>query len=202
MIAVLFFAMCDFEIPLEIRNKDRAFEESFFQKKRLPIIIVLDNVRSSYNVGSVFRTADSACIEKLYLCGYTPSPPNEKVKKTALGAIDYVPWEHHPDTLQLVNYLKSEGIFTVAFETTSKSRNFFDFDFPNPCAMIFGNEKDGVGEEVLSAVDAILEVPAWGIKNSMNVANVFGIVVYEVIRQYGKSGYILPKEGGVIRRDL
>lgn len=194
--------MCDLKIPFEIRNKDRALEESFFLKDRLPAIAILDNVRSAYNVGSVFRTADSACIEKLYLCGYTPSPPNEKVDKTALGSIDYVPWEHHPDTLQLVGHLKSEGITTVAFETTSKSENFFDFNFPKGCAVIFGNEKNGVGEEVLSAVDAILEVPAWGIKNSMNVANVFGIVIYEVIRQYVKSGYILQKESGIIRRDL
>ena len=189
-------------INFEIRNKDKKISASFFQKKRLPVTCILDNVRSAFNVGSIFRTADCVCLEKLYLCGYTPCPPNEKLDKTALGAVDYVPWEYNNDTLSVVKYLKKSGVYTVAFETTSKSVDFFDFDFPKPTALIFGNEKQGIEKELLAEADIVLEVPAWGIKNSINVANVFGIVVYEIVRQYAKSGFILPEASTVIRRDL
>ncbi len=186
-----------------VRNSDRIIEaDVFFQRPRLPVTAVLDNVRSAFNVGSIFRTADSACIEKLYLCGYTPSPPNEKLEKTALGAEGYVPWEYNADTLSLVKYLRRRGICVTAFETTTNSCNFFEYSYPMPLAIIFGNEKNGIGRDVLNEVDAILEVPAWGMKNSMNVANIFGIALYEVIRQYGKSGYIFTPPSGASGRDL
>ena len=189
---------------MEIRNKDREFEQkSFFELERFPITVVLDNVRSAYNVGSVFRTADASRIHSLYLCGYTPYPPNEKVEKTALGACDYVPWVRYPSAVKAISDLKDAGVFIAAFETADKSKNYFDFDFPKPIALIFGNEKEGISSDVLDLADEVLHVPTWGIKNSLNIANVVGITVYEVIRNYGNtipvysSPFDVPTAGGM-----
>lgn len=173
---------------MEIRNRDRALNgASFLALPRYPVTVVLDNIRSAYNVGSIFRTADCARISMLCLCGITPFPPHEKVEKTALGATDFVPWTYYADTLQAIGELKKSGIFVASFETAEGSENYFDFSWPRPLAIVLGNEKEGLSPEVLSLSDAVLEVPAWGMKNSINVANLFGIAVYEVIRKYGDS---------------
>ncbi len=183
--------------PEDIRNNDTApAEAAFFQKERFPLYLILENLRSSYNVGSVFRTCDSTCITKLFLCGYTPLPPDLGISKTALGAEEYVPWEYAPEALAVVEFLQSEGIFVAAFETTSKSINLYDFSFPKPAAIVVGNEKDGISLDVLNRADAVVQVPAWGYKNSLNAANLCGIALYEAIRQYGKSEKLFCRSHG------
>lgn len=173
----------------DIRNKDIKPENSgFFKKKRAPVSALLINVRSAYNVGSIFRTSDSACIEKLYLTGYTPTPPDLKIAKTALGAEEFVPWEYHPDPKELVLRLKADGYYIVAFETVNGSDNFFYFEFPENCVLLLGNEKDGISADILNLADSVVEVPAGGIKNSMNVAVLCGISLYEALRQYERRG--------------
>ncbi|MDQ7823228.1 MAG: RNA methyltransferase [Candidatus Eremiobacteraeota bacterium] len=172
----------------EVRDTDRALDAALFlREKRFPIGVVLDNIRSAYNVGSIFRTADAARVEKLYLCGVTAYPPNDKLEKTALGAVDFVPWEYHGQTLALVRHLKDEGAAIVSLETAAGSICHFQYRFPKPVFLVVGNEVDGVSREVLRLSDAIVEVPVWGMKNSINVAALFGIVIYELLRQFGTA---------------
>lgn len=171
----------------EIRNSDLHTDLSeFLRRDRLPLVAVLDNLRSAYNVGSIFRSSDSVLLNKLYLCGCTPIPSNPKLIKTALGAENYVPWEYFGSTLDALKALKQEKYFIAALETTDKSYNFFEVKFPENTALIFGNEKDGISREILGYADTVLEFPARGVKNSLNVSNIFTAAVYEVFRQYGK----------------
>lgn len=148
--------------------------------------IILHDVRSSHNVGAIFRTADAAGVSALYLCGYTPTPvdrfgrPNEKLAKTALGAAITMSWEHHADTLELVLKLKSEGVFVVAVEQTEQSVSLFKTEVPGErsVAFVLGNEVLGVPSEVCGVVDLVVELPMLGQKESLNVAVTTGIVLY------------------------
>lgn len=170
----------------DVRNRDRIVsQESFFSKRRLPVSAVLDNVRSAFNVGNMFRTADAARMERLYLCGCTPCPSNPKIEKTALGAERYVPWEYFPDAADLIAGLKRDGMFIVAMETAGASEPFYDADLPEGTVFVLGNEVDGLGEGILSLADAVVELPSLGMKNSLNVGNAFAIAVYEFLRRYG-----------------
>ncbi len=167
-----------------IRNKDQSVNPlGFFQKPRLRTAAVLHNIRSAYNVGNIFRTADAALVSKIYICGYTPCPSNEKVAKTALGAENFVPWVYYNDTLQAIENLRAEGYQIAALETAEESSCFYATEFPLKTAFIFGNEKDGISAEILAEADIITEFPALGMKNSLNVANVFAITVYECLRR-------------------
>ena len=152
---------------------------------RRPIHVVLDNVRSAYNVGSVFRTADAALVQQLYLGGITAHPPNQKLKKTSLGAARFVPWVRTDSALDAVRRLQADGVPVYAFETADQSRSLFDTVFPRPVGLVFGSEVEGVSQGVLAAADHIVAIPMGGFKNSMNVAVAFGVVVYEIARQYG-----------------
>jgi 23S rRNA (guanosine2251-2'-O)-methyltransferase len=155
---------------------------------RNPVHIILDNIRSAYNTGSVFRTSDAGAVEHIHLCGMTAFPPNAKLGKTALGAYDYVPWTHHARTLDAIDLLQGAGIPCVAVEVAEGAVSAFDYDWPRPVTLIFGNEVTGVAPEVLARADAVADIPMMGHKNSINVATAFGVVLYEVLRRWGAVG--------------
>ena len=155
------------------------------------IIVVLDNIRSRENVGSIFRTADAAGVSKIYLCGITPTPPHEKISKTALGAEEDVPWEYHKQAGRLVDKLKKEGISIAALErfdklTASKlkirTQNIFSFKPRFPLALVLGNEVKGLSPQILKYCDKKISIPMYGKKESLNVAVAFGIAVYQLIK--------------------
>lgn len=170
----------------EISSK-RVKIDKIEQAKKMPVSVLLNSIRSCYNVGSVFRTSDGAMIDKLYLCGYTPTPEKKEVLKTALGSQESVSWEYHQDALELVKKLKAEGVKIAALELTEKSRNYselFKTDFP--LCLIIGNEITGVGQELLDECDFTLEIPQYGIKQSLNVSVAYGISIFE-LRKFFES---------------
>lgn len=161
---------------------DRLDQTSFQQAAKTPIILILDHVRSMNNVGSVFRTADAFLVEKIILCGYTPQPPHRDIQKTALGATETVQWEHAADTLTAVRNLQQAGCLVYAVEQAEQSMMLHRF-VPEPgktIALVFGNEVEGVQQEVVSACDGCIEIPQFGTKHSFNIAVSAGIVVWEV----------------------
>ncbi len=150
---------------------------------RHPLVIVVDNVRSLYNVGSMFRTCDGALVQKLYLCGYTPYPPRKEISKTALSATESVPWEFVYDITVVLDRLKREGMTIAALEHTNESISCFDLRPENfPLAVVVGNEIAGVSDEVLPYCDMAIELPMHGVKQSLNVAVATGILCYECLR--------------------
>lgn len=155
--------------------------------KKFPISVLLDNVRSAYNVGSFFRTCDGAGISKLYLTGYTPRPPRRDITKTALGADASVPFEYVSDPLEIVNRLKNEDITIIAVETGEESVEFSSFAYPYPCCLVFGNEVEGIRPEILSLCDARVRIPMHGIKGSLNVVVSAGIIIYDAITKAGRK---------------
>lgn len=144
------------------------------------ILLILDNIRSRENVGSIFRTADAAGVSKIYLCGITPTPPHEKISKTALGAETYVPWEYFRQTSRCLSELKakSEKLKIVALEQTRESQNIFKFKPKYPIALILGNEVKGLPPSILKKCDKKLFIPMFGKKESLNVAVAAGIALY------------------------
>jgi tRNA G18 (ribose-2'-O)-methylase SpoU len=144
-------------------------------------VVILENIRSTFNVGSVFRTADGAGISKIFLVGITPTPDHNKIKKTALGAENYVPWEHIDSTSELIKKLKEEGYNIYAVEQSEKSVDFREIKLKEKSAFIFGNEISGVDPQTLSKVDYVLEIPMKGKKNSLNVSTTVGIILYQFI---------------------
>lgn len=147
-------------------------------KERL--FIILNNIRSALNVGAIFRTADAAGVSKIFLCGYTPTPEDNKVKKTALGAENFVPWEKHFQVWRVLEKLKKEGVQIVALEQTPKSIDYRKFKPRFPVALIVGNEVSGLSDKILKYVDKIIAIPMYGKKESLNVAVAFGIAVYKI----------------------
>ena len=156
----------------------------FRQSEKTPIIVILDNIRSMHNVGSVFRTADAFLIRGIYLCGYTPQPPHRDIHKTALGATETVEWQYFETAAEAVRMLKSAGIGVYAVEQTVGSLLLPDFSAQHsgPLGVIFGNEVDGVGEEALALCDGSIEIPQWGMKHSLNISIAAGIVLWELVR--------------------
>lgn len=176
------------ETRLQVRSFDSPLSvEEFRLIPRLPVYAILENLRSAFNVGSIVRTADCALVEKVIFCGITAHPPHDKLDKTALGALPYVPWEQRSTAVECVNELKGQGIPIVALETTNQSRIHWEFPFLLPTALVLGNESLGVSEDVLKLADHIVEIPMLGFKNSINVAVAFGIVLYEIQRQHRKA---------------
>ena len=170
--------------PLEIERKRHTLEE-LKVIERHPIYVVLDNIRSVYNVGSIFRTSDAALITKLYLCGYTPHPPRKDIEKTALGAIESVPWEYRENAGEVIKELKSEDVQIVALEITDESIPYYSFKPQKfPVCLVVGNEITGISEDVLSLCDVSVEIPQFGYKHSLNVAVAYGIAVFELVRIY------------------
>lgn len=153
--------------------------------ERNPVHVVLDNIRSAFNVGSIFRTADAGAVAHMHLCGMTAYPPNLKLQKTALGAYDYVPWTHYATTAQAVSGLRAGGVPVAAVEVAEGAVDHTVFAWPRPVAILFGHEVRGVGPEVLDMCEARVRIPMKGHKNSINVATAFGVVLYEVLRRWG-----------------
>ena len=151
--------------------------------------LILDNVRSMENVGSIFRTADAAGVSKIYLCGITPKPPRKEIDKTALGATDSVDWEYHEDIKTIIHNLKNEGVFIIAVEQEERSvpynkvRDNFLLDLSEKTAFVVGNEVDGISKEILDLADVIAEIPMHGKKNSLNVSVATGIVLFKSIEK-------------------
>lgn len=160
---------------------------------RAPLRLVLDNLRSAFNVGSIFRTCEGAGVERLHLCGITPYPPHEKLEKTARGATSLVPWSHHVDTLDALGLLREEGFAIAACELTDRSVDYRSIPYRKPLALILGHEVAGVSRPCLEAADWIIEIPMRGRKNSLNVATTCGIVVFEILRQWDASGDSLQR---------
>ncbi len=167
---------------LENSELERLDVASFKEAEKTPIILVLDNVRSLNNIGSVFRTADAFLVQKIYLCGITATPPHKDIRKTALGATESVDWEYRKDTLELVKEMKQVGIKTISVEQAENAimLNDFKVDGNKTVALIFGNEVKGVSQEVVSASDAVLEIPQLGTKHSLNISVSAGIVVWDI----------------------
>lgn len=165
---------------------ERKSVEEFKTSAKLPVIIVLDNVRSLLNVGSIFRTADAFSIEAIYLCGITGTPPNKEIQKTALGATDSVSWKYYKETKEALEELKKSEYFIYAVEQIENSikLNQHNLNEKNrKLAFVFGNEVSGVDENVLQLCDAALEIPQTGTKHSLNVSVSAGIVMWEIFRQ-------------------
>lgn len=158
--------------------------EEFLVAGKTPIVVVLDNIRSMHNVGSVFRTADAFLLERIALCGYTPQPPHRDIQKTALGATETVTWSYHQHTLAAVNELKSNGYKLLAVEQTSDSISLEQVSWTEPekLALVFGNEVEGVHADVLAACDGSIEIPQLGTKHSLNISVAAGIVLWELMR--------------------
>lgn len=170
--------------PLRVRQRDRPMETPPLDS-RLPLRIVLDNLRSAFNVGSIFRTSEGAGVEWIHLCGITPYPPNPKLEKTARGACALVPWSHHVDTMEAIRSLRTQGFALAALELTDRSVDYRSLPYPKHTAFILGHEVAGVTRPVLETADWVVEIPLRGRKNSLNVATTCGIVLFEILRQWG-----------------
>lgn len=156
----------------------------------MQLSVCLDRVRSAYNVGSVFRSSDSAGFTKIYLCGYCVVPPDHKLAKTALGAQDSIAWEHHCKTIELIRLLKGSGTYIVGFETTDNAVSLFNFILPTDkeyVCLVFGNEVTGLEADVLEECDAIVTIPHFGHKSSLNIASAAAVAMYEFKRQITKE---------------
>jgi 23S rRNA (guanosine2251-2'-O)-methyltransferase len=166
---------------LKLDDLQRVSVSEFKEQEKLPVVVVLDNVRSMHNVGSVFRTGDGFSIEKLYLCGITAQPPHREIEKTALGATLSVDWVHFPDTLQAISSLKEEGYKIIAIEQASGSvmLNTYKPQADQKYALIFGNEVNGVSDEAMKAIDECIEIPQFGTKHSFNIVISAGIVLWD-----------------------
>jgi len=170
---------------LKNNELNRLTVTEFKQTKKTPIIVVLDNIRSLNNVGSVFRTSDAFLIEKIYLCGITATPPNKEIHKTALGATESVDWEYVEDTLELVNKLKLENIKVLAIEQAENSTKLNTF-YPKEnqkYAVIMGNEVKGVQQDVVNASDLCIEIPQLGTKHSLNISVTTGVVLWDLFQK-------------------
>ena len=170
---------------LKITELNRLTQEDFKKAKKTPLVVVLDNVRSLYNVGSVFRTADAFLIEKICLCGITACPPHAEIHKTALGAENTVEWNYYEDICKALKELKSEGYKLLAIEQTEGSILLNDF-IPAQCekyAVILGNEVKGVLQEAIDMCGNCIEIPQFGTKHSLNVSVTAGIVIWDFFRK-------------------
>lgn len=173
---------------LTVKSNDANISREEYEKQpKTPLYIILDNLRSAFNVGSIFRLCDGLRIAGLFLCGYTASPPHIKLEKTAAGTISYVPWKKFETTIKAVNYLKKQNIPVWAVETTSHSYDYSKVDYPSPVGIVVGNEALGVAKEVLLACDKIIEIPLLGFKNSINVAVACGIVGFKIVEHFQKK---------------
>ncbi|MCD6115498.1 RNA methyltransferase [bacterium] len=187
------------EKEIIIRSFDTHLDEKEWEKiERFPVIAVLENLRSAFNVGSIIRTADSALLSQVICCGITAHPPHLKLEKTSMGSIDYVKCDYSVSALDSVKKLKKEGVKIYSMETTNLSKLIWDVDFTLPAALVMGNEALGVSKDILEISDEILEIPMLGYKNSMNVSVAFGIAVYEIRKRFWNS---FPKDSWMKKLD-
>lgn len=167
---------------LSMEELGRKTVDEFRVSPKNPVIAVLENVRSAYNVGSVFRTADAFLIESIYITGYTARPPHKEIKKTALGAEDTVDWRYFPTAKEAIAELKRSGFKVFAVEQVENSVSLEKFDHDGPIAVIFGNEVSGVEQSTIALCDGCIEIPQQGMKHSLNIATAAGVVLWELIR--------------------
>jgi len=174
---------------LSLKELQRLSPSEFKEQEKVPLVLILDNIRSGLNVGSAFRTADAFALEKIYLCGITAQPPHREILKTAIGATDSMDWEHHTSTTDLIKDLKSKGYKIVAVEQAEDSTMLQDFKISKDekVALVFGNEVKGVSEEVMEVVDECIEVPQFGTKHSLNISVCVGVVVWDLFKQVKTS---------------
>lgn len=160
--------------------------DEFKATEKTPLIVILDNIRSLNNIGSVFRTSDAFAIEKIYLCGITATPPSKEIHKTALGATESVDWEYVEDTLGLIKKLQSEGIITAAIEQADNSVKLQEFTVTpnNKYAIVMGNEVKGVQQEVVDTCDYCIEIPQFGTKHSLNISVTTGVVLWDLLKKF------------------
>lgn len=170
---------------LENSELERKSIEDFKKSEKTPLILVLDDIRSLHNIGSVFRTADAFLIEKIILCGITATPPNKEIHKTALGATETVTWEHHENVLEVIENLKKENVLTLAIEQVESAIFLQDFKVEKnqKYALIFGNEVYGVAQEAVAICDGCIEIPQLGTKHSLNISVSAGIVVWDLFQK-------------------
>ena len=171
---------------LSLEKLNRISVEEFKQAEKTPIIVVLDNVRSALNVGSVFRTCDAFRIERIVLCGITATPPNNEIRKTAIGAEQSVEWTYAKDSVAAVNDLKAQGYTIIAVEQAAESVQIQDFSPTGiaKAALVFGNEVKGVDDGIMDICDICLEIPQFGTKHSLNVSVSAGIAIWEVFKKF------------------
>ncbi len=170
---------------LENKELDRKSIEAFKEAKKTPIIIILDDIRSLHNIGSVFRTADAFLIEKIILCGITATPPNKEINKTALGATETVAWEHCANVLEVIENLKKENVTVLAVEQVENAvlLQNFEVEKHKKYALVFGNEVFGVSQEAVAMCDGCIEIPQLGTKHSLNISVSAGIVVWDLFKK-------------------
>ncbi len=170
-------------MPRKLKNSElnRKTEAEFKASSKTPLILILDNIRSLNNIGSVFRTADAFLIQKIYLCGITATPPHKDIQKTALGATETVDWFYQEDTLELIQSLKLQGVDVLSIEQAENSihLNTFKPESNRTYAFVFGNEVKGVQQAVVDASDEVLEIPQLGTKHSLNISVTAGICVWD-----------------------
>ncbi len=161
---------------------DRIDAETFKAQEKTPLIIILDNIRSLNNIGSVFRTADAFLVKKIYLCGITAQPPQKDIQKTALGATDSVAWEYAENTMDVVKKLQAEGVFVASIEQAELSIPLQEFSTQKSLtyAIVFGHEVKGVQQQIVTESDAVIEIPQYGTKHSLNIAVSTGVVVWDL----------------------
>jgi len=169
---------------------DRLDAKEFKDANKTRLIIILDNIRSLNNIGSVFRTADAFLIEKIYLCGITAQPPHKDIQKTALGATDSVAWEYAENTLDIVKKLQDEGVFVAAIEQAELSVSLQDFSLQKELtyAVVFGHEVKGVQQKVVTECDAVIEIPQFGTKHSLNISVSAGVVIWDFYSKFSELG--------------
>ncbi|MCD0476926.1 RNA methyltransferase [Chryseobacterium sp. LC2016-29] len=166
---------------LKLEELNRIDVETFKKVEKIPLVVVLDNIRSMHNVGATFRTADAFLVQKIILCGITPQPPHREIHKAALGATESVDWSYERDINATINDLKSQGFEVVGIEQTTNSTMITDFKIDNTkkYAVILGNEVEGISDEALQNIDSFIEIPQLGTKHSLNVSVCGGIVMWE-----------------------
>ncbi len=171
---------------LKLWELNRVSEEEFKTQKKHPILVILNDIRSLNNIGSFFRTCDAFNVEKIYLCGITATPPHREINKTAIGSTESVEWEHRTSIVELVNELKHEGITIASIEQAEKTlllQNSHQLNY-SKIALVFGNEVDGVDQEIIDLSDYIIEIPQFGTKHSLNVSVCAGVVLWEFTKKY------------------
>lgn len=167
----------------EIQNiKAKGGKQKIENAPRSEIYFVLDNIKSMFNVGAIFRTADALRVKKIYLCGITATPPRRKIYKVSMGAVEWVDWEYSESTVEVLEKLKKEGVQIVALEQTNESVDYAKAKYKKPIAIVLGHEKNGVADKALKMCDLSVEIPMFGKANSLNVATSAGIVGYETLR--------------------
>lgn len=170
---------------LKLQELNRLSAEEYVSLEKLDVTVVLDNIRSAHNVGSIFRTMDGFAFEKLYLCGITAKPPHKELHKTAIGSTQTVSWEYNENIVDTLNHLKSEGYKLVGVEQIDQSESLqtIDFNFKQPYAIIFGNEVNGLSDSILALLDMAVEIPQYGTKHSFNISVCAGMVMWEISKQ-------------------